>query len=113
MAREHQEYLSALRTQLGRVILGKPDVIENVIIALNAVTTQENLAKQSDPFGGTLDTINSQDWPSSEDPRLKNNEMFKAARDNFDKALKLNGSFAHHRRATDGVPDGTFSQSDR
>jgi MoxR-like ATPase len=34
MAREHQEYLSALRTQLGRVILGKPEGIENVIIAL-------------------------------------------------------------------------------
>jgi len=34
MEREHQEYLSGLRTQLGRVILGKSEVIENVIIAL-------------------------------------------------------------------------------
>jgi MoxR-like ATPase len=34
MEREHQEILSSLRTQLDRVILGKPDVIENVIIAL-------------------------------------------------------------------------------
>ena len=34
MEREHQENLSNLRTQLGRVILGKPEVIENVIIAL-------------------------------------------------------------------------------
>jgi len=31
---EHEEYLSSLRTQLGRVILGKPEVIENMIIAL-------------------------------------------------------------------------------
>jgi len=34
MEREHLEILSRLRTQLGRVILGKPGVIENVIIAL-------------------------------------------------------------------------------
>src|SRR6201981_1039921 len=34
MEREHQENLSGLRMQLGRVILGKPEVIENVIIAL-------------------------------------------------------------------------------
>ncbi len=34
MERQHQEYLSGLRTQLGRVILGKPEAIENVIIAL-------------------------------------------------------------------------------
>ena len=33
MEREHQENLSGLRMQLGRVILGKPEVIENVIIA--------------------------------------------------------------------------------
>src|SRR5438270_11057621 len=34
MEREHQENLSGLRMQLGRVILGKPEVIENAIIAL-------------------------------------------------------------------------------
>jgi len=32
----HQESLSGLRTQLGRVILGKPEVIEKVIVALLA-----------------------------------------------------------------------------
>src|SRR5215469_9627630 len=34
MNRVHEECLSSLRTQLGHVILGKPEVIENVIIAL-------------------------------------------------------------------------------
>jgi hypothetical protein len=58
----------------------------------SVVAMQENSAKQSNPFSGTLNKINTQDWPSSEDPRLKNNERFKAARNTFDKALKLNGS---------------------
>lgn len=38
MEREHQEILSNLRTQLGRVILGKPDVIVRAEYSSNGIS---------------------------------------------------------------------------
>jgi hypothetical protein len=59
-------------------------------------TKQENPAKQSNPFMGTLNTIEAQ-WETllhdpNVDPKLKDNEMFRTAHNNFEQAYKLRGS---------------------
>jgi len=69
-----------------------------------AVMTQESTANETNPFTEALDRVNAQ-WPSR-DPKLNDEQSFKAARKAFNQALALEGSL----RISDVTRMGAFAE---